>query len=149
MFSEGFFKGLVVNYFMEDCIFCKIASEEITSYKVYENDGFFAFLDVNPRNRGHTLVVPKEHIRWVWDVEDIGGYMEVCRKIAMAMKKAFDTEYIACAVLGEDVPHAHIHLIPRFPKDGHGGAIKFNLIKSFTDGEMKEFATLISQNIKK
>jgi len=134
---------------MEDCIFCRIASEEIASYKVYEDGKFFAFLDVNPKNKGHTLVIPKEHARWVWDVEDAGGYMEVCKRIALAMKKAFGTDYVACAILGEEVPHAHIHLIPRFPKDGHGGTINFSLTKSFSDAEMREFATLISQNIKK
>jgi histidine triad (HIT) family protein len=94
-------------------------------------------------------VIPKEHRRWVWDVDDVGDYMEVCRKIVLGIKGTFETDYVACAILGEEVPHAHIHLIPRFPKDGHGGALDFSILKSFTDAEMKEFATMISQNIKK
>jgi histidine triad (HIT) family protein len=134
---------------MEDCIFCKISKEEIASYKVYEDGNFFAFLDINPRNKGHTLVIPKEHRRWVWDVDNVGDYMEVCKVIAIAIKNTFETDNVSCAILGEEVPHAHIHLIPRFPKDGHGGALDFSVLKSFTDAEMKEFATMISQNIKK
>jgi histidine triad (HIT) family protein len=134
---------------MVECIFCRISKEEIPSYKIHEDEDFFAFLDINPRNKGHTLVVPKEHRRWVWDIEDVGDCMEFCRKIALAIKDTFETDYVASAILGEEVPHAHIHLIPRFPKDGHGGALDFSVLKSFTDAEMKGFATMISQNIKK
>ena len=62
---------------MENCIFCKIVSGEIPSYKVYEDNEFMAFLDVRPLNLGHTLVIPKKHYRWVWDVPNIGEYYEV------------------------------------------------------------------------
>lgn len=65
---------------MEDCVFCKIAEKEISCFEVYEDEKFLAFLDINPRNPGHTLVIPKEHFRWVWDVPYLGEYFEVVGK---------------------------------------------------------------------
>ena len=121
-----------------DCIFCKIINGEIPSYKIYEDDNFFAFLDINPLNLGHTLVIPKKHERWVWDVENIGEYFEVARKIAVAQKKAFGIELVVSLVVGEEVPHAHIWLVPRFESDGHGGSINTENRKTFSEEEMKE-----------
>ena len=81
-----------------DCIFCKIVSGKIPCYKVYEDENFLAFLDIRPLNLGHTLVIPKKHFRWVWDVPNIGEYFEVVCKIAVAEQKAFDTEMILSKV---------------------------------------------------
>lgn len=97
---------------MENCIFCKIVKGEIPSHKVYEDDNFFAFLDINPLSPGHTLVIPKKHYRWVWDVPDVGEYFEIARKIALAEKKAFKTEMVIGKIIGEEVPHAHIWIYP-------------------------------------
>lgn len=97
---------------MENCIFCKIVKGEIPSYKVYEDDNFLAFLDINPESPGHTLVIPKTHYRWVWDVPNAGEYFEVAQKIAHAQMKAFETDWIISKIVGEEVPHAHIWLIP-------------------------------------
>ena len=97
---------------MNDCIFCKIVKGEIPSHKVYEDDNFFAFLDINPRGTGHAQVIPKQHYRWVWDVPNVGEYFEVVRKIAKAQQKAFNTELIRSQVYGEDVLHAHIWVWP-------------------------------------
>ncbi|MFA6095759.1 MAG: HIT domain-containing protein, partial [Candidatus Paceibacterota bacterium] len=85
---------------------------EIPSHKVYEDGDFFAFLDINPLSPGHTLVIPKEHYRWVWDMPDVGPAFEVAKRIALAQKKAFDTELIISKVFGEEVPHAHIWIYP-------------------------------------
>lgn len=93
---------------MENCIFCKIVSREIPAYKVYEDENFLAFLDIHPTSVGHVQVIPKEHVRWVWDVKNIGDYYEVVRKIAKAEQKAFDTEMILSKVYGADIEHAHI-----------------------------------------
>ncbi len=104
---------------MENCIFCKIVRGEIPSYKVYEDENFLAFLDINPESPGHTLVVPKTHYRWVWDLPagrqvspNAGEYFEVAQKIAHAQMKAFETDWVISKIVGEEVPHAHIWLIP-------------------------------------
>lgn len=131
-----------------DCIFCKIVNGELPSYKVYEDDDFFAFLDIRPLNVGHTLVVPKKHYRWVWDLENIGEYYEVVGKIANAMRRAFNTEQIVSTVFGEEVPHAHVWLIPRYEGDGHGGAIDLTNIKELSEEEMREAADKIISQLK-
>lgn len=95
-----------------NCIFCKIVAGEIPAHKVYEDDDFLAFLDVRPISPGHTLIIPKEHYRWVWDVPNAGEYFEVAKKIAIAQKKAFDTDFVLSKIIGEEVPHAHIWVYP-------------------------------------
>lgn len=132
---------------MENCIFCKIATGEISSYKVYEDENYLAFLDIRPLNPGHTLVIPKRHFRWVWDVEDISGYYEVVKKIAKAQKKAFGIDYVVSLVFGEEVPHAHVWLVPRMPNDGHGGAIKLDNIKEISSEEMTKIAEKIKADL--
>ncbi len=133
---------------MADCIFCKIAKGEVPSHKVYEDNDFFAFLDIMPRNPGHTLVIPKKHYRWVWDVSNIGDYYKVVGKIANAMKKAFNTDWIVSLVAGEEVPHAHVWLVPRFDNDGHGGFLNLSNIKKLSDEEMKEAAEKLKKALK-
>lgn len=128
---------------MTDCIFCKIAAGEIPSHKVYEDDRFVAMLDIRPLNEGHALVIPKEHYRWVWDVDNIGEYMEVCQKVANAQRTAFDTKQIVSLVFGEQVDHAHIWLVPRHEGDGHGGSIDTKNVKTFSDEEMESAAEKI------
>lgn len=97
---------------MNDCIFCKIAAGAIPSHKVYEDADFLAFLDINPRSPGHTLVIPKQHYRWVWDVPNAGAYFEAARKVALAQKKAFNTDFVMAKIVGEEVHHAHIWVYP-------------------------------------
>lgn len=98
---------------MPNCIFCKIAKGEIPAQKVFEDDRFLAFLDINPQATGHCQVIPKEHYAWVWDVPYIGAYMEAAQKVAEAQRKAFGTEMIVSRIIGDEVPHAHIWLIPQ------------------------------------
>ncbi len=128
-----------------DCIFCKIIAGEIPSYKVYEDDNFFAFLDISPLNPGHTLIIPKKHYRWVWDVPNIGEYYQVVGKTAKAIKKAFSTDWVISLVVGEAVPHAHVWLIPRFENDGHGAAINLKNVKRLSEEKMKEAAEKIKK----
>ncbi len=97
---------------MNDCIFCKIVAGEIPSKKVYEDQDFLAFLDIRPLSPGHTLIIPKKHYRWVWQVENAGAYFEVAKKIALALKKAFGVEQIESKIVGEEVHHAHIWIFP-------------------------------------
>ncbi len=96
----------------EHCIFCKIINREIPAYIVYEDNDFLAFLDINPQSPGHAQVIPKKHVRWVWDYENVGKYFEIAKKIALAQKKAFDTDFILSKIVGDEVPHAHIWVFP-------------------------------------
>jgi len=93
---------------MDSCIFCKIVQGEIPAHKVYEDDSFLAFLDIRPMSPGHTLIIPKKHYRWVWDTPNAGAYFEVTQKIALALKKAWNTDEVFSKIIGEEVPHAHI-----------------------------------------
>jgi len=126
-----------------DCIFCKIIKKEIPSYFFYEDANFFSFLDIRPLNPGHALVIPKKHYRWVWDIEE--EYSKVVNKIADALKKALDTDYVQSIVMGDEVPHAHIHLMPRFENDGHGGLVGLNNVKEIPEAEMKEITEKIQK----
>ncbi len=103
---------------MNDCIFCKIVKKEIPARIVYEDEHFLAFIDINPQSPGHCQVIPKKHYRWVWDVPKAGAYFEVAKKIALAQRKAFDTDFILSKVFGDEVPHAHIWVFPNREVEG-------------------------------
>ncbi len=95
-------------------IFTKIIKGEIPSYKVAENNEFYAFLDINPNAKGHTLVVPKKEVNKLFelDKDTYNGLMDFSREVAIAMKKVISCERIGMAVIGLEVPHVHVHLIP-------------------------------------
>ena len=95
-------------------IFSKIVAGEIPSYKIAENDEFYAFLDIFPMTKGHTLVIPKKEIDNIFDIDDntLGRMMIFAKKIAAAIKDAIPCIRVGVAVMGLEVPHAHIHLIP-------------------------------------
>ena len=95
-------------------IFSKIAAGEIPSYKCAESEKFYAFLDINPVAKGHTLVIPRREVDYIFDMDDeeIAEYQVFAKKVAMALKKAFPCRKVAQVVLGLEVPHAHIDLIP-------------------------------------
>ncbi|MBT4446944.1 HIT family protein [archaeon] len=126
---------------MDSCIFCKIVVGEIPSYKVFEDENFLAFLDITPKKEGHTLVIPKKHYRWVWDVKE--NYSVTTNKVANALKKAFDTDWVVSFVMGEEVHHAHIHLVPRQRDDGHGSLINVDSKVEINKEEMLEIAQKI------
>ena len=95
-------------------IFSKIAAGEIPSYKCAENDKFYAFLDINPVAKGHTLVIPRREVDYIFDMNDdeLAEFQLFAKQVAVALKKAFPCKKVAQVVLGLEVPHAHIHLIP-------------------------------------
>lgn len=95
-------------------VFSKIVKGEIPSYKITEDDKFYAFFDINPVAAGHTLVIPKREEDYIFDLtdEELAEMMVFAKKVAAAMKKAFPCRKIGVAVLGLEVPHAHIHLVP-------------------------------------
>ena len=97
-----------------ETIFTKIIKGEIPCYKIAEDDQFFAFLDINPLTKGHTLVVPKKHTSYIFDMGDkeLGEMMVFAKKVAEAIQKNTDCLRIGVAVIGLEVPHTHIHLVP-------------------------------------
>ncbi len=95
-------------------LFAKIAAGEIPSYKVAEDDRFYAFLDINPLAKGHTLVIPRREVDYIFDLDDdeLAAMTVFAKRVARAIKAAFPCRKVGMAVLGLEVPHAHIHLIP-------------------------------------
>jgi len=96
---------------------------------------------------GHVQVIPKKHYRWVWDVPNVGEYFETCQKVANALRKTFNTEHVVSLVFGEEVPHAHIWLVPRTPDDGHGGSINLGLRSKPSTEELTKVAERIEKNM--
>lgn len=123
-------------------IFAKIAAGEIPSYKCAANDEFYAFLDINPMVKGHTLVIPRREVDYIFDMEDdeIARFQVFAKKVAQAIKAAFPCVKVGEAVLGLEVPHAHIHLVPmQSEKDMNFSAPKLKL----SDDEFAEIAAKI------
>lgn len=111
-------------------IFSRIVAGEIPCHKVAENDEFFAFLDINPVAVGHTLVIPKQEIDYIFDIDDdvLGRMMAFAKQVAKAQKAAIDCKRVGIAVMGLEVPHAHIHLIPiKKESDMYFGGDKLSL----------------------
>lgn len=129
-------------------IFSRIASGEIPSYRVAENDKFFAFLDINPVAEGHVLVIPRKETDYIFDLsdEDLGEMMIFAKKVAKALKEAIPCRKIGVSVIGLEVPHAHIHLVPM----NNEGDMDFRRQKlSLEPNRMTEIATAISAEFDK
>jgi histidine triad (HIT) family protein len=127
-------------------IFSKIIAGEIPSYKVAENLDFYAFLDINPLAKGHVLVVPKQEKEYIFDLDDktLGDMMVFSKQVAKALKKAIPCKRVGITVIGLEVPHAHIHLIP-ITKESD---IHFNNPKlSLSSDEFREIAAAIAKHI--
>ena len=127
-------------------IFSKIIKGEIPCYKVAENDDYFAFLDINPLRAGHTLVVPKRETDYIFDLEDhyLSGMVIFSKKIAVAIKNVIPCNRIGVAILGLEVPHAHIHLVPMDTMED----INFKNPKlKFSPEEFSEIAAKISRKV--
>lgn len=126
-------------------IFAKIAAGEIPSYKCAESDKFYAFLDINPLVKGHTLVIPRREVDYIFDLDDdeLAEMVVFAKQVAAAIKKAFPCRKVGIAVLGLEVPHAHIHLIPmQTEKDMNFANPKLKL----ADDEMAAVAARIREN---
>lgn len=126
-------------------IFTKIINGEIPSYKVAETADFFAFLDINPNAKGHTLVVPKKEVNKLFDLDEetYQGLMNFSRRIAKAMAKVIPCDRIGMAVIGLEVPHVHVHLIPLEAMED----IQFVKKVKLEDEEFKALASSIANNL--
>lgn len=132
------------NTFMQDCIFCKIIAGKLPSYKVYENDKFYAFLDIFPTTTGHTLVIPKKHYRWVHDVPEFGEYWETARTVAQKVERALKPQWVQFFTHGV-VPHAHIHILPRYESVSGASMLPSEKL-SFSKEELEKFRTEIEKS---
>ncbi|MCQ2262825.1 MAG: HIT family protein [Bacteroidales bacterium] len=129
-----------------DTIFTKIIKGEIPCYKIAENEQFFAFLDINPLAKGHTLVVPKLQNDYIFDLEDqmLADMMVFAKKVAKAIEQNVQCMRIGVAVIGIEVPHTHIHLVPI----NKVGDLNFANPKcELSDDEMKQIAASISKSV--
>ncbi|MEO1030268.1 MAG: HIT family protein [Bacteroidota bacterium] len=121
-------------------LFTKIISGEIPSYKVAETEAFFAFLDINPNSKGHTLCVPKKEVNKIFDLDELTylGLMKFSRDVALAIEKAVPCERVGMSVIGLEVPHVHVHLIPLHTMENARFTHKVAL-------EAEEFKTIASK----
>ena len=126
-------------------IFTKIINGEIPAYKITEDDHFLAFLDVNPNAKGHTLCIPKQEINKIFDLEEdhYAGLMKFSRKVAIALEKTVPCKRVGMAVIGLEVPHAHVHLIPLNDMDEMRFQNKVKLEKA----EFEVLAAAIAANL--
>ena len=126
-------------------IFTKIVNGEIPCYKVAEDENYLAFLDVNPNAKGHTLCIPKQEINKIFDMEEDHylGLMKFSRKVAKALEKTIECKRVGVAVVGLEVPHVHVHLIPLQDMDD----MRFQRKTSLTPEEFQELAKQIASNL--
>lgn len=126
-------------------IFTKIVQGEIPCYKIAEDDKFLAFLDVNPNAKGHTLCIPKQEIDKIFDIEDelYLGLMQFSKKIAVALEKAIPCKRVGMSVIGLEVPHAHVHLIPLNEMD----EMRFQNKVSLTKEEFEAIVKAVQSNL--
>ena len=128
-------------------IFSKIAAGEIPSYKCAEDENFYAFLDINPVTKGHTLVIPRKEVDYIFDMDDehLAAFQVFAKKVAVAIRKAFPCKKVAQVVLGLEVNHAHIHLMPINSEVD----VDFHKHVKFSEEEMQDIANKIYKEFKK
>lgn len=134
---------------MDDCVFCSIISGKSKAHKLYEDERYIAILDHRPRTRGHSLVIPKKHTRWVYEVEDFAGFFEVAKKVALACIQGLKADWLQFLTIGEAVPHAHLQVIPRYRGDRHGAVIDLGTVERLSSKEMAQITEKIRGKLEK
>lgn len=131
----------------EKTIFKKIIDKEIPAHIVHENNDFMAFLDIMPVTYGHVLLIPKDEYVWVQELPDelMGKLFIEAKKIIIGMKQSLGCDYVKIGVVGTDIPHVHVHLIPRFFNDG---IHEYSGRQKYKDGEIEAYAEKISSALK-
>lgn len=141
--SSEFYEKICYHKSMINCPFCQIVSADKPCYKLYEDDQFMAFLDTFPRVKGHSLVIPKKHYRWVYDLPNFADFWQVVLKLTRALISSLAPDFVTYVTHGLEIEHAHVHVIPR------AGQTEFvpSPIK-LTDKEMEEIAEKIRRRFK-
>ncbi len=134
-----------------DCVFCDIVAGRNPHEIIYEDAEFLGFLDRYPLNPGHTQFIPKQHVRWVWDMEkqEIGFLFMKVQRVVKALQKVFNTEWVIADTGGIGVAHAHVHLVPRFEDDGHGELPDPKILREIPENEMEDIARRIRAEIER
>lgn len=133
------------------CLFCQIVEGSNPHYVIYEDEDFLGFLDKYPLNAGHSQLIPKKHYRWVWDMDngDVGRFFIKARKISKVLQEVFETDWVIADTGGIGVPHAHVHLVPRFEDDGHGELVDPKISREISQDEMEQLAEKIRARLSK
>jgi histidine triad (HIT) family protein len=134
----------------DDCVFCKIVKGEIPSDILWEDEYHIAILDINPYAKGHVMIIPREHSRWVWDIDDekYSKYMLAVKRVAGILRKAFGTDSVQEVIAGFGVAHVHIHLLPRTIDDGLNEIPNKPLEPKLSKKEIREISDKIKAVVK-
>ena len=131
------------------CVFCDIVQGHNDHYVVYEDEDFLGFLDKYPLDPGHSQLIPKVHYRWVWDMEnaDLGRMFMKAKKLSKALQQVFETDWVIADTGGIGVPHAHVHLVPRYEDDGHGELPDPKILREISEEDMARYAEKIRRAV--
>ena len=119
----------------------------MSSFKVYEDENYLAFLDKFQRTPGHIQVIPKKHYRWVYDVPEFGKYFEVIKKIVEGVKRALNPRLVHLITIGDEVQHAHVWVVPRYDGDGHSSLIDISKFEELSESDMGDIAERVASKI--
>ncbi|KXB06635.1 hypothetical protein AKJ51_03315 [candidate division MSBL1 archaeon SCGC-AAA382A20] len=138
---------------MEECIFCKIAQDKIDSEKIYENENTVSFLDINPRAPGHSLVIPKKHVKNLINLDDeiVSELFKVTKKVEKLLKSSIEPDAFTIGInegeeAGQEISHLHVNIIPRFKRDG-GGPVQ-SVVKNPPKKEISKIGKMIRESLK-
>lgn len=129
---------------MDDCIFCKIVAGKIPCHKIHENEDFLAFLDIKPFTEGHTLIIPKTHYRWTYDVPNFTEFWKFAQETTKLIQNKLNPLFLTYLTMGNEVPHAHIHLLPRYDNDRLTGLFTESLRSNPHTSHLKQIADKIN-----
>ena len=128
---------------MDNCVFCKIVAGTIPCHKIAENEDFLAFLDIKPFSLGHTMVIPKQHYRWTYDIPNFGMLWEFTKEVSQKINSKLTPYFISYLTMGNQVEHAHVHIIPRYQNDSLMNEFGQNLRLQLSNEQLNEIESKI------